>query len=766
MTRKIIISLFLLTILLFQSSPVLAEDLEGDDRKSQEYDELRYGLMTYADDSWWDVAGKTGTSVASSIKSFLWMTNLVIANIVLMIVYQLFSLDIIDMTKGAVQEITASTASSLIYNFGLFALAIASIGIIVRSYVQQNWAAFFKLLTLIMLSLTLLFSIQSKNFNYIDLADTVSTSLENTVMQANPSLTEDSSFQFVNFDENSAENISIAIENKVFDALIYKPYLLLQYGTTDQNAINAEASDRIDEYLEADPSEEDGIDKREEIAETEYKDYGNKSIFAGNAFKQAGYIMIMLLSTIVQAVVFFSIALVRILLQFAFIVMMLLAPIMLFLSIFPSFEALVGKYTKGTFILIVFKAITMFFVLVATSFITLGYDMTNASDDLYYRIFIQILFSVAVIFMYTKRQFVFNMLEGASPALQDFGAGEGVARNGLRKVRDVKNKQRQKKAYKNMSQGKQSTKKPNNNKSIKNRGVSAVKAGGANALGKTKNSARNAKNKVGETAQKTRDYIGQVQRGEIPNHENPYQTADHEVSAASERVTNSNGSSENLRNGNVAVLPSTKNNQNASARDPRNSNVHHLNNNSNNQGKQRDKKISTNASNPNNFKKQGRKPTKGNNNIQQSGSTNSPNQQSRVSNSSNQQVGSTNSSNQQSRGSSSSQYQGGSTNVPNRQTKNSKVNSNTQRTSVSNNNNSQPTNRNNTSKNNKSNGTSTRSTDQIRTGRNPRQYEQQPVNEENNRRETSVKKDRNERRIGGESGGMLNQTSRLNSNND
>lgn len=419
MKHPFFFSFLFLLLLMFQTSMVFAEETE---RKAKERDESAYELMSYADDGWWDVAGKTGSATATAVKNFFWMINIVLSQITMMVVYQLFSLDVVDMTKDAVHEITAGTASSLTFHFGLFALSVASLGIVVRSYIQQNWQAFFKLLTLILLSLTLLFSIQTKKFNYIDLALGLSISIENAVMSVNPTLNDDEAFQFSSFNENTARNVSIAIENKVFDALVYQPYLLLQYGTTQEKTILAEDSERVISYLNADPRTEEGVKQREEISKDEYTDYNNKNIFAGNGWKQSGYILVMILSTVIQGIVFFFIALIRVMLQFAFIMMLLLAPIMIFISLFPTFETLVGRYLKGTTILILFKSVMMFFVLVATSFISLGYDMTNMSDDLYYRIFIQIMFCVAIVFMYSKRQFALSMLEGGTPNLHQMGA--------------------------------------------------------------------------------------------------------------------------------------------------------------------------------------------------------------------------------------------------------------------------------------------------------------------------------------------------------
>ena len=100
----------------------------ADERKSQERDESAYELMTYADDSWYDVSGQAGSAVAKSVKNFFWSINMAMAQLVFMIVYQLFSLDIVEMTKENVAHIVSGTAGALVRNFGLFALAVAGVG--------------------------------------------------------------------------------------------------------------------------------------------------------------------------------------------------------------------------------------------------------------------------------------------------------------------------------------------------------------------------------------------------------------------------------------------------------------------------------------------------------------------------------------------------------------------------------------------------------------------------------------------------------------
>ncbi len=514
----------LLLVFLPSTEEIVFAEVDEVQRESQEYGESRYDLMTYANDSWYEWVDKTGTSAVSSIKNFLWQINIVITQITLMIIYQMFSLDIVELTKDSILEIASGTAGSLVTNLGMFAFAIACFGIVIRAYLQQNWQAFFKIVSLVVVSMALLFSISSEKFNYVDLAHGVSVSFENAIMKVNPSLTDSTNYE-ISEGGDIGRQVSVEVENKAFNALLYKPYLLLQYGTTDEEAINAEGSlngekTRINEYLEANPATEEGMELRKDIAQREFNTLENENIFAGNAFKISAYIMGTIFSTVIQAIVFFFLALMRIMLQFAFVFVLLLLPFILFVSIFPTFEGLVGQYLKGSFMLIIYKAITVFLVLVSTSFITLSYEMVNMSDDIYYRIFIQTIFSVSIIFMYMKRQFLIDMLNGASPSLAGMGAGEGMGRQSIRRYQKGKEQTKKgaKKAWNGMKKGGKVDKKGVVGTGKASKSIAQRSSSGRNASAKTGRVGQNSGGKM----EQAKDYIKHVQNGEIPNHESPY----------------------------------------------------------------------------------------------------------------------------------------------------------------------------------------------------------------------------------------------------
>src|SRR5699024_90750 len=228
-----------------------------------------------------------------------------------------------NLTKESVTTIASATATSMISNFLYFAMAIASAGIVVRAYIKQDWSGFFKILTLIIISMALLFSIKSEKFNYVDLVDSVSIGFENAILKANPTLSDrEGTINLEDADVDDADSmrdIATMIENKVFDSVIYKPYLLLQYGEVDEEIIHDEGVDadlsyengetRITTYLNADPYTQKGLEKREDIAKEELNVIGNNNIFAGNGFTSASYIISTIITTIIQGIVFFFLAL-------------------------------------------------------------------------------------------------------------------------------------------------------------------------------------------------------------------------------------------------------------------------------------------------------------------------------------------------------------------------------------------------------------------------------------------------------------------------
>ncbi|QHV47691.1 type IV secretion system protein (plasmid) [Bacillus cereus] len=395
-------------------------------RESQKYPEVQYKPMTYVNEKWYWNTNEMLENLKAAWKEIFWFANLLLAKVGCEIVFNLFSLDIVDKTASMVAGVMSATAKAVAGDFVLFLLALTGGYIAIRAYIQQNWREFFGILTKTLISLSLLYSLFGSAQTYVTFGNELSKYMENMALKINPSLTASQKQDYEEAkdgDSLKSSEIGAKIENKVFESMVYKPYLLLNYGTTDEAAITKDEKERINEYLQANEFNEKGLEKRKDIAKKEYEEKGNSTILASNVPSQVGSLFVSFVTNLIQIVVYFILALVRIVLQLAFIVLLIGLPLVLVFSLFPTLENIVMGYVKALFSVISFKALTVFVVLIAVSFLSLGYDLTNMNDKAESRIFTQLLITVATIALWFKRDFLVHALSGQHHRILDSATG-------------------------------------------------------------------------------------------------------------------------------------------------------------------------------------------------------------------------------------------------------------------------------------------------------------------------------------------------------
>lgn len=379
------------------------QDEIKDQRERYNYDPLgHYSLMSHGTEKWYEFKEKTGGGIAVSIKDMVWMWYVIATSLVTEIVFQMFNLDIISLFQAQLQDFTSSLAGKITTNLITFGMAIMSIYIVIKAYMKQDFGAFFKLLGLILLSLIMLFSIQSEKFNYIGIADTVSKSVENTIISVPFDPVGDSSSKDIGINGSTA----VAMENKVFDALVVKPYLSLTYGDLDKSKINSKRKKgyKVDDYLKASPFKDKGIDKRDEIAKYESEDMENNTISNANAWTIVGNIFIYFLGLAIQGFVFGLLSIVRIGLQFAFLLLLALLPVVLLMSFFPTLEKGLFGWAKAVGFIIIGKAMIIFFIVFVMAIMSFVYRMQDvANDSISVTIFFTIAFAIACVWVYFQR---------------------------------------------------------------------------------------------------------------------------------------------------------------------------------------------------------------------------------------------------------------------------------------------------------------------------------------------------------------------------
>ncbi|HDJ3156457.1 TPA: hypothetical protein PP852_002933, partial [Staphylococcus aureus] len=105
--------------------------------------------------------------------------------------------------------------------------------------------------------------------------------------------------------ENSGIN---KIRNQYFDITLYKPYLIMNYGTVNEDAIKKKDNKRIDDILDIKVKDKDSESKRNKEVEEEIKKHNNYAMKQSRVFAQLGIAMFTLIITISVSVIFLAIS--------------------------------------------------------------------------------------------------------------------------------------------------------------------------------------------------------------------------------------------------------------------------------------------------------------------------------------------------------------------------------------------------------------------------------------------------------------------------
>ncbi|MEM5663096.1 hypothetical protein AAHB94_00925 [Bacillus toyonensis] len=133
---------------------------------------------------------------------------------------------------------------------------------------------------------------------------------------------------------------SLAImRNTYFDLVVYKSYLLMNYGTPDEKKIvdDNEKKDRITKLLEYKTNKE-GYKEREKIAKKEATEMDNVFMSASTVSGKIGVAFFSLLFAIVLGIPFLVIAFLNIALQILLLAFAIVLGVSLLLSILPAFS--------------------------------------------------------------------------------------------------------------------------------------------------------------------------------------------------------------------------------------------------------------------------------------------------------------------------------------------------------------------------------------------------------------------------------------------
>src|SRR5699024_4131993 len=127
--------------------------------------------------------------------------------------------------------------------------------------------------------------------------------------------------------------------NSFFQMTVRRPYLIMNYGTTNENKIQKksdEGENRIEDMLALKTSEK-GSDDRNELAEKEVKDKNNSYMDQSSVWSKFGISLLSIAFTLFLGIPLFILVFFNVLIQFMVLMIAFILPITFIVSILPSF---------------------------------------------------------------------------------------------------------------------------------------------------------------------------------------------------------------------------------------------------------------------------------------------------------------------------------------------------------------------------------------------------------------------------------------------
>lgn len=265
-----------------------------------------------------------------------------------------------DVLNGKIDQINSAAASiwqTLIDNFLALILVVVAIAAGYTFALKNDLIGGFAMIGKTVLVFVLCSVFLVFGTSLMKGVNTISGGLQGSFLKAG--LVFDGSSQKIDPNQPEAGTTAV-LRNTYFDTAVYRPYLLMNYGTTDEKAITKNNSARIDNLLKQ--KKDSGSDK---IVKDENKKLNNKYMQDGdegiNTKLAIGLIAPMI--TLGLGIPLLLISLFNLIIQIGILALLLLVPLSFFVSLLPWFGNSGYKNLARIIGLFFFKAFTAMFIM-------------------------------------------------------------------------------------------------------------------------------------------------------------------------------------------------------------------------------------------------------------------------------------------------------------------------------------------------------------------------------------------------------------------
>lgn len=425
------------------------EKYKVDDKADGENDLDRYRVHFQRDEDWNPFGKDEVAQTVNNVTNFFFEMNKLIVSITDYAIENLYQLDVLDDFADKVGSFVGDIYERLLSNIVMTLFIIICLNAFIIYSVKGNMQEALRRGFLIFALIGIGVGVLSNASTVIKGTNNVGKGLNNVIMNSTSALGGD--VDYVN--ENSGIN---KIRNQYFDMTLYKPYLIMNYGTVNEDSIKKKSKERIDNILDIKVKDESSEERLKDKIDKEVKNYGNTSIKQSNVFGQLGISIFTLVITIAVSVIFLSISFAKVIFSAFALILFIFLVFSWLLSFIPNLELSVFKSFALTIGYIILSAcMTFLFVIIGFAI-----DLSNAvvNPDSQQAYFLNVIFLMIILFvLYKKRREIISFVTRGNLTLspQKLGA-EAIQRS-----QQEWNKQRQKQAEnKQLKRQKQQNDKP------------------------------------------------------------------------------------------------------------------------------------------------------------------------------------------------------------------------------------------------------------------------------------------------------------------
>lgn len=360
----------------------LVDDTINADNLYSKYPLSNYQLDFYVDNSWswlpWNWLDGIGKSVQYGlycITNFVWTISLYLSNATGYVVQEAYRLDFINDMADSIGKSIQTLAGvnqngfgSSGFYVGALLLIILAVGIyvaytgLIKRETSKALHAVINFVVVFLVSASFIAFAPDYIKKVNDFSSDISTA----------SLDLGTNIMLPDSDSKGKDSVDL-IRDNLFAIQVRQPWLLLQFGNSSIDEIEA---DRVEALESVSPSDNDGA-TREDVVKAEIEDRENDNMTIPQVVNRLGMVFFLLIFNLGITVFVFLLTAMMIFSQILFIIFAMFLPISFLLSMIPSYESMAKQAIVKLFNTIMTRAGITLIVTVAFSISSMFYNLSG-----------------------------------------------------------------------------------------------------------------------------------------------------------------------------------------------------------------------------------------------------------------------------------------------------------------------------------------------------------------------------------------------------